>query len=117
MRVGIDSVDIKRIARSLEINGFYEKVYSPSEREFLDKKKNPLPSCAGNFAVKEAFSKALGTGVVGFGLSEVSCLRDEKGCPYIELSGKAKELAKGLSFTVSITHTDDMATAIVIAYE
>ena len=117
MRVGIDSVDIARIEKSLEINGFFEKVYSPAEQEFLSKKKNPVPSCAANFAAKEAFGKALGTGVSGFGLSEVSVLRDEKGCPYIELSGNAAKCGKGYGFTVSITHTDDVATAIVIAYD
>ncbi len=117
MRVGIDTVEIKRIEKSLEIGGFFEKVYSPAEREFLKSKKNYFSSAAGNFAVKEAFSKALGRGVRGFALNEVSCLRDEWGAPYLVLEGNALELGKGLNFTVSITHTDLLATAIVIAYE
>ena len=117
MRVGIDTVELVRIEKSLEINGFIEKVYSLKERVFLAVKKDMVPSAAANFAAKEAFSKALGTGVRGFALNEVSVLRDSLGAPYIELSGRAKEVAKGLEFSVSITHTDSVATAIVIANE
>ncbi len=117
MRVGIDTVELVRIEKSLEINGFTEKVYSLKERVLLAVKKNMVPSAAANFAAKEAFSKALGTGVRGFALNEVSVLRDSLGAPYIELSGRAKEVAKGLEFSVSITHTDSVATAIVIANE
>ena len=109
MRVGTDIIEVGRVKKSLEIKGFKEKVYSPAELEFL---KRP-ESFAGNFAAKEAFSKALGTGVRGFSLNEVSVLRDSLGAPYLELSGKA---AKGLSFTVSISHTKDTAVAVVIAY-
>ena len=117
MRVGIDTVELVRIEKSLEINGFIEKVYSLKERVLLAVKKNMVPSAAANFAAKEAFSKALGTGVRGFALNEVSVLRDSLGAPYIELSGRAKEVAKGFEFSVSITHTDSVATAIVIANE
>ncbi len=117
MRVGIDTIDLDRVEKSLQIKGFMDKVYSLKERVMLAVKKNMVPSAAANFAAKEAFSKALGTGVRGFALNEVSILRDNLGAPYIELSGRAKEVAKGLDFTVSITHTDSVATAIVIAYE
>ncbi len=116
MRVGIDSIEISRIEKSLEINGFLEKVYSKAEIELFKSRNFKLETIAANFAAKEAFSKALGTGLRGFSLNEVSILRDELGCPYILLSGKAEELAKDLSFTVSITHTKTVATAIVIAY-
>ena len=95
MKVGIDSVDLDRIEKSLEIKGFTDKVYSLKERVFLAVKKDPVPSAAGNFAAKEAFSKALGTGVRGFALNEVSILRDDLGAPYIELLGRAKEAAQG----------------------
>ena len=57
-------------------------------------KKNPFETMAGHWAVKEAFSKAVKTGVRDFSLNEISVLRDELGAPYLELTGKAKELAK-----------------------
>ena len=75
------------------------------------------PSAAADWAAKEAFSKALGTGVRGFELNEVSCLRDELGAPYLVLTGKAKQAAEGLAFSVSLTHTAELASAIVIAYK
>ena len=116
MRVGIDAVEIARIEKSLGINGFKERVFSEKEISMLDGKGGHAQSYAGNFAAKEAFSKALGTGVRGFSLNEISILRDELGAPYLELIGNAKEAAKGLSFTVSLTHTTTDATAVVIAF-
>ncbi len=115
MRVGIDSVEISRVEKSIRSPSFLEKVYSKKEREQLNGRR--AESYAGNFAAKEAFSKALGTGIRGIKLSDISVLRDGLGAPYLELSGTAKEAAKGLSFTVSITHTRELATAVVIAYE
>lgn len=117
MRVGIDTVEISRIKKSLDIKGFKERVFSAEEIELINNKGLPEQSYAANFAAKEAFSKALGTGVVGFALNEISVLRDEKGAPYISLIGRAKEAAIGLRFTVSLTHTRTDAMAIVIAYE
>ena len=63
-------------------------------------------------------AKALGTGVEGFALNEVSCLRDELGCPYLELTGNALLATenRGLTFAVSLSHIKDIASAVVIAY-
>lgn len=116
MRVGIDSVEIERISKSIQSPAFLKHVFSVREIEMLSQKKMSAQSYAGNFAAKEAFSKALGTGIRGFSLNEISVLRDELGAPYFELSGNAESAAKGYAFTVSITHTKDTATAIVIAY-
>lgn len=117
MRVGIDSVEIERVAKSLEIKGFKERVFSREEIEFLDGKGLPAQSYAANFAAKEAFSKALGTGMRGISWNDISVLRDDLGAPYLKLSGSAEIAAKGYSFTVSLTHTQTTATAVVIAYE
>ncbi len=115
MNIGIDSIEIARIEKSLEIKGFLEKVFSAEEIELFKSRNMRAESIAANFAAKEAFSKALGTGIRGFSLNEISVLRDELGAPYLKLSGKALEAAAGLSFKVSITHTKDAATAIVLA--
>ena len=74
---------------------------------------------AACFAAKEAFAKALGTGVRGFSLNEVSVAHDEWGAPFLRLSGSALAIAeeKNLSFSLSLTHTDGMAGAVVVAYE
>lgn len=114
---GIDSVEIERIKNSLSNDKFLKRVYSQKEQALfaLKKGKSYYQSIAANFAAKEAFSKALKTGVRGFELNEVSILRDEMGAPYIELEGKAKECALGYEFSVSLTHTDTLASAVVIA--
>ncbi len=116
MRVGIDSVEIKRIEKSMESKSFLEKVFSLKERDMFEQRKLNPETIAANFAAKEAFSKSLGTGIRGFELKEISVLRDSLGAPYLELSGRAASAAEGRCFTVSITHTKDTATAIVIAY-
>ncbi len=74
---------------------------------------------AANFAAKEAFSKALGTGIRGFSLTEVSVLRNELGAPYFVFSGEAEKIVRelGLQFSVSLTHTDELAAAFVVAWQ
>lgn len=114
MRVGIDIVETSRIAKSITKPRFLERVYSKEEISLCNSKKNPVESFSARFCVKEAFSKALGTGVRNFSLNEVSTLNDPLGCPYVVLSGYAKELAKGFKVSVSISHTKEYATAIVI---
>lgn len=96
-----------------------KRVFSPKEIDLFNNKSDPFPTMAGNWAAKEAFSKALGTGVHGFSLCEVAILRNELGAPYIELSGKALSIAQnaGLEFSVSITHTKHLAQAAVIAFK
>ena len=115
--VGIDTVEIDRIRKSCANGRFMEHVFSAEELDLLGQKRDPYPSAAANWAAKEAFSKALSTGVRGFELNEVSCLRDELGAPYLVLTGKAKQAAEGLAFSVSLTHTAELASAIVIAYK
>ncbi len=115
---GIDLVKIDRIRKSMENPRFAARVFSASERDLFACKKDPYPSFAANFAAKEAFSKALGAGVRGFALNEVSVLRDELGAPYFVFTGNAARIVeeRGLSFSVSLTHTEDTAGAFVIAW-
>ena len=113
---GIDIVDIKRIEHSLKSESFKARVYGADELKELESKR--YESYAGAFCAKEAFAKALGTGVRGFSLCEVQILHDEYGAPNFSLSGNAQKIAteKGLEFSLSITHTDTIAMASVIAY-
>lgn len=116
--IGTDIIEIDRIKKSCSSERFCKRVYSEKEIALFLHKKNPYESMAGNWAVKEAFGKALGTGIKDFELTDVSCLRDEIGCPYLELTGVAKEIAdkRNLDFSVSISHTKEYATAVVIAF-
>lgn len=116
--VGIDMVEISRIEKSVKNKRFTDRVFSEKEQALFLSKKLPYESMAGNWAAKEAFSKAIGTGVRDFSLNEVSVLRNELGAPYYELSGNALEIVrdKGLEFSVSITHTSEYAQAVCIAF-
>ncbi|MBQ3379769.1 MAG: holo-ACP synthase [Clostridia bacterium] len=116
--VGIDLVEIARIERLIADPRFLSKVYSETERDYIKSQgKAAAQSAAGMFAAKEAFSKALGTGFLGMSLDSVSVEHNERGAPYLVLSGKAAEAAKmlGAKFFLSITHTDTTAGAVVIA--
>ncbi len=85
---------------------------------FQSRGMNP-ETIAANWAAKEAFAKALGTGVRGFALSEVAVLRDDLGAPYFALTGDAHRLAaaRGLRFSLSLSHTEGLALAFVVAYK
>lgn len=114
---GIDILEIARIEKSMKSEHFLERVFSQKELMLLKEKNFSAQTAAANFCAKEAFAKAIGTGIRGFSLTEVSILRDSQGEPYIELSGKALELSKDFSFSVSLSHNDTMAIAVVTAYK
>ena len=115
--VGTDITEVGRIERSLKNPRFFEKVFGKTEKEYLLSKKGEAfcRSAAARFAAKEAFGKAVGTGVSGFGLQEVEVVNDDSGCPHIVLSGRAAQKFKDREFSVSISHTGNYATATVLA--
>ncbi len=113
---GIDLVETERILASLKNPRFLTRVFNQAEIDMFKTKNFSINTIAANFAAKEAFSKAMGTGVVGFGLSEVALLRNELGKPYFKFYGKAKTIAQGYSFSVSVTHTKCYASCVVVAY-
>ncbi|NLP26289.1 MAG: holo-ACP synthase [Clostridiales bacterium] len=116
MHVGIDIIEIERIKNSMKNNRFMNRVFSNEELELFRKRKNNPETIAGRFCVKEAFGKALGTGIRDFELDEVTTLNDELGAPRIILTGKALEMVGDRKISVSISHTKKYATAIVIIY-
>ncbi len=119
MRLGIDMIEISRIRDCLKIPRFMQRVYSSEEIEELRKKNFAPQSAAAAFAAKEAFSKAIGTGVRGFSLNEVSLLHDDLGAPFLRLTGRAEEISAklGYEYSVSVTHTQEYAATVVAAYK
>lgn len=113
---GIDLVEIKRIEKSLKNERFLKEYFGERERQELAKKNFRPESVAACFAAKEAFLKVMKTGLSGFSLCEIELLHENSGAPYLYLSGKAKkEVEKqNIELCVSITHTKDLAQAIVI---
>lgn len=112
--IGVDSIDIARVQKAMERHYFVEKIFTQKERQQMDKKYR---RAASDFAGKEAVVKVFGTGFSGVDANEISILRNDKGAPYIELHGKAKEKAKEMNIDewhISLTNTEDVVTAFVI---
>ncbi len=118
--LGIDVVKISRIERAVQRfdKRFLYRVYCSKEIEHCMKKKNPYPSLAGRFAVKEAFVKAIGTGFRnGIRLKQICTLNDKLGAPVVKLLDQAERyfFERGCKeIFVSISHEKDVAVAVVI---
>lgn len=118
--IGVDIITVSRIEKSLQKQSFIDMVYGKNEKEmFILPDKLRVNSLAANYAGKEAFSKAIGTGVRGFNLDEVQILRQENGKPYFLFSGKALEIVEknNLNCQISLSHEGDKAIAFVIVEE
>ncbi len=116
--IGIDNIEVDRVRKQLEKNGFKEKIFSPAEIEYCDNRKNFAECYAARFAAKEAFLKAIGTGWRGgLAFNEIEVLNDKLGKPILKLYGKVKTFVEenGLeNIHVSLTHLKNYASAIVI---
>lgn len=116
--VGIDLIEIDRIKNSMEIGSFLKKILGKNEYFELEKKSFPPQSVAVNFCAKEAFLKAMGKGLGEINFTEIELLRRKSGQPYLNLNGKALDLAEkqNLKFSVSATHTEKYASVVILAY-
>jgi len=111
---GIDITDITRIAIMLRRDNFLKKIYTQAEQEFLKSKKMNAQSAAGIFAVKEACSKALGTGVRNMAWTDIEVYHDSLGKPYARLHNNAQTLFEelgGRKIHISISHERFFAVA------
>ena len=118
--VGVDIVEIARIARTLTRFGerFLRRVYTQAEVAYCRGRPAQL---AARFAAKEAVAKALGVGIFwreGVYWRDVEVVRDPRGQPGIRLHHGALERAQqvGLSgWAVSLSHSREYAVAMVVA--
>jgi holo-[acyl-carrier protein] synthase len=119
--VGTDLIEIERIERSVERFGeaFLQRVFTPGEIAYCQRKKNSAESLAARFAAKEAGAKALGTGISrGVSWKELEVRRLPGGRPELHLSGRAKEIAAGLGIrrvSLSLSHSRTVSIAVVVA--
>jgi len=117
LSVGVDIVEIERIAKALERFGdrFLERIYTQAE---VDHCRGRVAELAARFAAKEAISKALGTGIYGLTWHEMEILPDPLGQPQVYLHGCALERARilGLTdFAISLSHSQEYSIAFVVA--
>ena len=117
--IGIDAVDVDRFRRSLaRTPSMHTRLFTPAELEYVAPKADPVPSLAARFASREAVMKAMGLGLGAFGFHDVWVSRRESGEPQLNVTGRALDLAKerGIdTWHLSITHTDQVAIAYVVA--
>ena len=116
--MGIDLVSIERLAESLQSEAFKRRVFSPAEMALCEGRANSTERYAGKFAAKEALMKAIGKGIrqeVWF--TQIEVLNQESGAPFISANGEAGVILAALGADrvhVSISHTGEMAVAVVI---
>ena len=115
--LGTDIIEIERVRRAVGKKNFLNNVFTETEQNYCNSRgKNSAASYAARFAAKEAFFKALGTGIFTR-LTDVEIVNDERGAPKIFLRGKAKISAdeRGVKkISVSLSHSREVATAVCI---
>ena len=122
--LGSDTVDIRRIERSIDRYGerFLDRIFTGTERRKSDQRRLRAASYAKRFAAKEACAKALGTGLAeGVFWRDMGVVNLQSGKPTMELTGgAARRLAAitppGHRARIDVSITDDfpLAQAIVI---
>jgi len=117
---GTDLIEIARIRQSIARFGprFLERVFTPGEIAYCERKKNAAESYAGRFAAKEAAAKALGTGIArGVGWLEIEVRREPGERPTVHFTGRAAARAAKMGVvaaSLSITHSRELALATVL---
>jgi len=116
--IGIDLIEIEKIAKDLHSDVYLRKVFTESEIAACKNVVNSAERFAGKFAAKEAFMKAIGNGIrQGVWFMQIEVLNRENGQPYVQVSGEAEIQLNELDVTnihVSITHTKNTAAAVII---
>lgn len=115
--IGIDIIEVERIKQMMEKYGekFFKRILTDNEIDYCKSFVNAELHFAGRFASKEAYSKAIGTGISrDFKWKDIEILNDKKGKPYIKHiaeNGFSKD-----KYEISISHTKGYACAVVIRF-
>lgn len=118
--IGTDIVAVERFQRFIDTGNtaIMERIFTPDERSRCGSRKDAASCLAARFAAKEAFLKALGTGLRdGMSWQNLEVSNDALGKPEMILSGKAAEQihAKGVTRVhLSLSHDGGSAVAMVV---
>jgi len=107
MKIGIDIIEVKRVAKLIKDKAFLNRVYTPREIEYCKNKKNFAQHYAVRFATKEAVWKALGKNNIP--LRDISVTNKSSGKPEAVVQGKKRK-----NIDISLSHTDNYAVAVAI---
>ena len=109
--LGLDLCDIRRMEENIHRAGFLKRVFTQAEQAYADGRgAMRASSYAAMWAAKEAFCKALGTGVI-FPMTDVEVLHDD-GRPSYMLHGEAKKHLGERHALISLTHEAGIAGAV-----
>jgi len=116
---GIDMIEIERVYHVFHTDRRKKRVFTEGEIEMCGQSKSRL---AGFYAAKEAFSKALGTGIKGISFKEIEVLKDQDGKPYFNMEPISAHLIKRFGekkfqLHLSISHDRERAVAIAMIEE
>lgn len=118
--IGTDIIEIDRVEVAVKRNpNFLKKMFTEREIIFFEERKFKSETLAGSFSVKEAVSKALGTGIRGFAFKDIEVLRDSLGKPKVILSNHIMDTfnLKNINIHASISHNNNTAVAFVVIEE
>lgn len=116
--IGNDIVEIERIEKALRSDNFKCRVYTECEIEEIEKKgAYKIASYAGRFSAKEAISKALGSGVRGFNLTDIEILNNDLGKPIVYLKNSLINKLDGKKIEISISHSKKYAVSTAIIFD
>ncbi len=115
--IGTDIVDVSRIKKSLKNKILITRIFNAKEITKCKIKKNAANCFAKRFAAKEAFAKALGTGIAnGINFNEILVLNQKSGKPFIKLINKTKlnvkKKLKKKKFKISLSLSDEKNYAV-----
>jgi holo-[acyl-carrier-protein] synthase len=122
IRQGVDIVDIRRINKIYNVYGkkFEKKIFSDSEIKDLNLnnkiKKRRIEKISGRFALKEALSKAVGTGFNSkLSYRDINIIDESTGAPKILLNQSLKKIIKKKKFSIScsVSHEKNYAIGVV----
>ncbi len=115
--IGIDIAEVKRIKDLVQRweGRFVNRVFTQNEAEYCFKKGEVYRSLAARFAAKEAAFKALGSGWgQGVGWKDVEIVSKNGSKPQMVFHGRAKEMVGNREVTMSLSHTENYAVAVVL---
>ncbi|MFN3560405.1 MAG: holo-ACP synthase [Chloroherpetonaceae bacterium] len=116
LSIGIDLIEIARIKESCERYGehFFRRILTDAEVRYCFQKSNPYESIAVRFAAKEAFAKAVGTGISAkVHWHDVEVERESSGKPFLKLNREIEGI-KPEQIALSLSHTHEYAVAMVV---
>ncbi|GEQ21390.1 holo-[acyl-carrier-protein] synthase [Clostridium butyricum] len=114
--IGTDIIEIERIEIAVKrTKGFINKLFTENEINIFESRGFKSEVIAGNFAAKEAVSKALGTGFRGFGVKDIEILRDKLGKPVVNLNSNVYEILKRKDVNIHLSISHNRTSAIAYA--